>query len=593
MVKLLSIIQISVGFVNSESADGARKELSMEKSAIMHQSDSRFSFPVSATAAEIRLRTKRNDTIKSVVVLWNTGHKYYISRNETQMQVAYSDELFDYWVCRLDNGVPGYSYIFKITENDDTVWYYNESGIDSVLRVERAFEDNFTVNFPNEKDIVIPNKQFEGRVFYQIFPERFAKSSDKKDCSYIDMDWNTENPDNEHFAGGDLNGIREKLPYLKDLGIGAIYMTPIHQSISAHKYDIDDYFSVDKMFGDMDDLKQLVKAAHEMDIKIVLDMVFNHSSFYNAMFQDVVKNGKKSKYYDWYFVYGDKPTWKKGNYNTFCDVKMMPKLNTNNPEVQDYLCRVGEFYLRDCGVDGFRLDVAFDVSHDFWRLFKRRLKAINPEVFIIGEDWQNSESFLGNDQWDSVMNYPFLYACNRYLAEDRYTAKNFCDYLNSVLMRYKDGTNRMMLNLVDSHDTHRFFELLGHDKDLHLMTTAALMFYLGNPMIYYGDEIFMDGGRDPFNRKCMRWDSKEFQSAEHKTVRDLIALRKNDVLKFGDIKIFDKDGVAYIVRTYKDEKMTLALNHSGKDAKLSKTPILSRNCSDGLMHNNSFAIFNS
>ena len=152
------------------------------------------------------------------------------------------------------------------------------------------------------------------------------------------MDWNTDEPKNDKFAGGDLDGIREKLHYLKELGIGAIYMTPIHQSISAHKYDIDDYLSVDKMFGDLDSLKRLVDEAHKQDIKIVMDLVFNHSSFYNPIFQDVVKHGKASKYYDWYFVDGDKPTWEKGNYKTFCDVKMMPKLNTNNPATQQYLC---------------------------------------------------------------------------------------------------------------------------------------------------------------------------------------------------------------------------------------------------------------
>ena len=255
----------------------------------------------------------------------------------------------------------------------------------TVKNIREAFKDNFTVVFPNKDDIVVPNKQFEGRVFYQIFPERFARGADKSNTEYINMEWNTDEPTNDKFAGGDLDGIREKLPYLKKLGIGAVYMTPIHQSVSAHKYDIDDYFSVDKMFGDLNSLKTLVDEAHKLDIKIVMDLVFNHSSFYNVLFQDVVKHGRSSKYYDWYFVYGDKPSWDEGNYNTFCDVKMMPKLNTNNPEVQDYLCRVGEFYLKDYGVDGFRLDVAFDVSHKFWRVFKYRLQKVNPDVFIIGE----------------------------------------------------------------------------------------------------------------------------------------------------------------------------------------------------------------
>ncbi len=563
----------------------------MEKCAILHQSDSRFSFPVNDTKAQIRLRVKRNDTIKRVNVIWNTCHKFYLNQNVTQLKVKCSDELFDYYIGELDNGCPGYSYLFEIIDGDGTTYYYNESGIITVKNIREAFKDNFTVVFPNKDDIVVPNKQFEGRVFYQIFPERFARGADKSNTDYINMEWNTDEPTNDKFAGGDLDGIREKLPYLKKLGIGAVYMTPIHQSVSAHKYDIDDYFSVDKMFGDLNSLKALVDEAHKLDIKIVMDLVFNHSSFYNVLFQDVVKHGRSSKYYDWYFVYGDKPSWDEGNYNTFCDVKMMPKLNTNNPEVQDYLCRVGEFYLKDYGVDGFRLDVAFDVSHKFWRVFKYRLQKVNPDVFIIGEDWQNSESFLGNDQWDSVMNYPFLYACQRYFAEDRYNAQQFCDYLNMRLMSYKDGTNRMMLNLLDSHDIERFFNSVGFDKNAMLSAMACMMFYQGCPMLYYGDEIFMDGKQDPYNRKCMRWDSAEFNGAEHKVVLDLLAMRQRDILKKGDITVCTDGELATITRTLDGKQLTLAVNSSGKKQPLTGAPIYTFNCDGNTMLNNSFAVY--
>lgn len=563
----------------------------MNKHAIMHQSDSRFSYPVSGTKAQLRLRVQRGDTIKQVNVLWNTFHKYYLKRLTTAMEIRYSDELYDYYMCEIDNGCPGYCYIFEIIEDDGTAWYYNESGFSTVFRLGDFFKDNFVVVFPNRNDIVAPNKQFEGRLFYQIFPERFAKSSAKKDVSYITMDWNTDEPKNDVFAGGDLDGIREKLPYIKSLGVGALYLNPIHQSVSAHKYDIDDYFSVDKMFGDLNSLKMLVESAHKLDIKIVMDLVFNHSSFYNAMFQDVVKHGKKSKYYDWYYVYGDKPSWDKGNYNTFCDVKMMPKLNTNNPEVQQYLCSVGEFYLRDYAVDGYRLDVAQDVSHDFWRVFKARMRAINPDIFLIGENWQNSESFLGNDQWDSVMNYPFLYACQRFYAEGRYDAAGFSNYLNSLLMRYKDGTNRMMLNLLDSHDIERFYNTVGFDKKVFLLSLATLMFYQGNPMIYYGDEIFMDGKQDPYNRKCMRWDSPEYSSDEHKVARDLLAMRSDDVLIKGDIRIYENDGLVYIERSYDNRKLTLVLNHGESQHGLKVKPKYAFNCKDGVMLSNSFIIY--
>lgn len=562
----------------------------MEKSAVFHQSDSRYSYPVSATKAVIWLKTKKNDDIRGVRVIWNTQHYFYRERLAAEMSVARSDLLFDYYKAELDNGYPGYSYLFEITDGDGSLWYYNESGFDRQMRLTETFEDNFNVVFPNEKDIVYPNKRLDGRVFYQIFPERFSKSTHKADTSYINMDWDTDNPDNEHFAGGDLKGIEEKLPYLQELGIGGIYMTPIHPSISAHKYDVDDYLAIDKMFGTMEDLKSLVKSAHERDILIVLDLVYNHSSFLHPFFQDVVKKGRKSAYYGWYFVDGDKPEWDKLNYKTFCDVRMMPKLNTNNPEVQEYLTKVAEFYMQECGVDGFRLDVAFDVSHDFWRFFKARLRKLDPDVFLIGEDWQNSESFLGNDQWDSVMNYPFLYACQRYLAQNRYDGAQFCGFLNGVLMRYREGLNQNMLNLLDSHDIARFYTTLGEDVNRQLMAQAALLFYEGCPMLYYGDEVFMTGENDPFNRKPMKWNSPWYQSEEHALLKSLIALRKQEVLKRGDIRLYEEDGVVYMERRYAGKTLTLALNHTKENKPLKGTAVLSRRVEGDTMLPDSLAV---
>lgn len=561
----------------------------MEKSAILHQSESRFSFPLDDHRALVRLRTKREDTIAKISVIWNSGHRFWKEQKRTSMTLEYRDGLYDYYECILD-GQPGFSYLFEITDGDGQIWFYNESGFDTQFRLEDSFKDNFTTTYPNEKDIVKPNPAFEGRVFYQIFPERFARSANKTYTDYIDQDWDTEEPDNLKFMGGDLMGITEKLPYLKELGIGAIYMTPIHPSVSAHKYDIDDYFDVDKMFGSLEDLKTLVDTAHTMDIKIVMDLVFNHSSYYNPMFQDVVKNGRKSKYYDWYFVDGDKPDKDKLNYLTFADVWMMPKLNTNHPQVQEYLTSIGAFYMEKYHVDGFRLDVAFDVSHDFWRYFKTELKKIDPNVFIVGECWQNSESFLGNDQWDSVMNYPFLYACQRFIAGNRYTPADFADYLNGVLMRYKDGTNRMMLNLLDSHDIERFYNTVHFDKDLQLMAVAALMFYQGNPMIYYGDEIFMDGKNDPYNRKGMRWNSKEFGSEEHQMIRKLLALRQEPVLQKGDIRIFEKDGLVYFRRMLNGKEMYLVLNRSGEEKRLAGKWTLANRAENGIVKDKGFVV---
>ena len=195
-----------------------------------------------------------------------------------------------------------------------------------------------------------------------------------------------------------------------------------------------------------------------------------------------------------------------------------------------------------------------------------------------------------SDQWDSVMNYPFLYACQRYFAYKRYDAKAFADYLNNTLMRYKDGTNRNMLNLIDSHDIERFYNTVGLDNDLELMTIAALTFYLGSPMLYYGDEIFMEGKQDPYNRKAMRWNSPAFESVEFQTVKRLLNMRQNDVLRLGDISVWAVGDVAYIRRTYGGKSLTLALNYSGEDKIVCGKIVFGRNVSGNVMHNKSFAV---
>lgn len=563
----------------------------MEKSAVFHQSESIYSYPLNATAARIILRTKRGDSLHKLQVIWNTSHLFWRERSAEDMELFRSDALFDYYKLDMDNGNPPYSYLFSMEDEKGVTWYYNESGFDTRLHLTTTFEDNFVVNFPNERDIIYPNRAFEGRVFYQIFPERFCRGDHTKDDSYIDLPWDSAEPVNHRFAGGDLKGIENKLPYLKELGVGAIYLNPIHPSISAHKYDVDDYLAIDPMFGTMEDFKQLVQEAHKLDIKILMDLVFNHSGYYNPLFQDVVQKGKDSPYYDWYFVYGDKPGYEEGNYNTFCGVRMMPKLNTNNPEVQEYLTQVGEFYMRECAVDGFRLDVAFDVSHDFWRFFKNRLKKINPDVFILGEDWLNSDSFLGNDQWESVMHYPLMYACSRYLAEDRYDAQGFCDYLNGILMRYREGHNRNMVTLLDSHDTARFLTRLKGDKNRQLLALAILLFYQGCPMLYYGDEIFMEGENDPYCRKPMEWNSPLYSSLEHQLLRKLLAYRQEDTVQYGDIRLYESRGMACIERSYRGKKLTLCLNHSGGDVAIGEQTELSHRLEGSLLHNEGFALF--
>ena len=266
----------------------------------------------------------------------------------------------------------------------------------------------------------------------------------------------------------------------------------------------------------------------------------------------------------------------------------MPKFNTNNPEVQDYLINVAEYWMKDFHVDGYRLDVSEGVSHDFWIRFKLALRKINPEVLVIGENWLNSESFLGNHQFDGVMNYPFLSAVSGYLLRHS-NAHDTSLYLQQLLMRYKDGHNRMMLNILASHDIQRLINLV-HSKDLCLLGYAIMVFYLGYPMIYYGEEIFMDGGPDPDNRKGMRWDSKDFNDYLHETFKALLHLRSQEPLETGEISFADKNDLLIITRYNDQQIIKLYCNLSKAKVKIKGDAIIHNKFSNNTLSPDGFAV---
>lgn len=563
----------------------------MNKHAIEHLSDSRYCFAVGGLKYRIRLKTARDDNIEKIELLWNSWCSFYSKQKVTQMYLAHQDELFDYYEVEIENEEPGYAYVFKIYCDDGKVFFYSEYGISEDYDFSTCFLDEFLATFPNDVDTIKNKKGFNGRVIYQIFPERFARSQNKKNTSYINMDWDEEEVRNNRYMGGDINGIIEKLPYLKQLGVGAIYLCPVHPSPSAHKYDVNDYFDIDPMFGTKEDFAKLVEEAHKVDITIIMDMVFNHTCFYNDLMQDVCRKGKKSKYYDWYFIDGDKPDYKKRNYLTFADVAMMPKLNTNNPKVMEYFKKVVVFWAEKYHVDGFRLDVAFEVSHKFWRELKRALMEVNPDIIFYGEQWLNSESRLDNSEWDSVMNYPVRLVLIRYFNENK-TNKYLSDNLNRLLMRYKDPINHNMINLLDSHDTERFLTTLKGNRDFYLMAYAILMFYPGCPELYYGDEIFEEGKNDPYCRKGMKWNSSEYQKADYQLFVKLLHLREYQSLRDGEYRIHEKDNILFMKRYNNNEELVLAL-YKGDNEKQFKCDniILKHNYQDGKFLKSGFVVY--
>jgi cyclomaltodextrinase / maltogenic alpha-amylase / neopullulanase len=419
-------------------------------------------------------------------------------------------------------------------------------------------------------------------VFYQIFPDRFARSLTVPKPSLLDP-WGAT-PTWYGYQGGDLVGVLERLDYLCDLGVNAVYFTPIFQSASNHRYHTHDYEKVDPMLGGNDALRRLLDAAHARGLRVVLDGVFNHASRGFFQFHDILENGRNSAYLDWFTVKdldlplsaydADRPP----NYLAWWGLPALPKFNVQTPAVREFLLGIARRWI-DFGIDGWRLDVANEIDDDeFWREFRRRVRAGNPEAYLCGEVWVDASYWLQGDMWDAVMNYIFTRACIAFFigeavdeAELRRTslypvgppgAPAFQKAIEALLSLYHPNVTAVQMNLLSSHDMARFVTLARSDVSALRLATLFQMTYPGAPSIYYGDEIGLAGGHDPLNRGAFPWDSSVWDMALLHDVQRLIALRRSrPALRRGSYtSLLARDDVHVHLRQLGDESIVVALN---------------------------------
>jgi len=500
----------------------------------------------------------------------------------------------------------------------------------------------------------------KGAVWYQIFPERFHNGYAGNDPikervvdEHID-DWQIhpwtsawyklqeyEKQRSDKFFdvvfdrryGGDLIGVIEKLDYLKKLGIEIIYFNPIFEARSLHKYDASSYHHIDNNFGYNRDkdfkiietetndpatwtwtsadsvFLDLITKAHERDIKIVIDGVFNHCGPEFWAFQDVVKKQQKSRYSDWFDVISwDDPATPDTNefdYKGWWGFKGLPEFKEDEngfiAPVKEYFFNITRRWMdpngdgdTSDGVDGWRLDVALDVNPKFWEEWNAFVKSINPSAITVGEIWEDAAVWIEEERFDAVMNYPFAYPVIQFFInqEKRISVSEFDEELARVRALYPHDTNLIMMNLIGSHDTDRFASMIKNpdleydrmrslrdnpeydptaptktDREIQKLITLFQMTYIGAPMIYYGDEAGMWGDDDPSDRKPMVWPELEYEDEVYTTVRPditkrdevafnrelfdyyqkLIAMRKNTpALQLGDFKTELVDDPNYI-----------------------------------------------
>lgn len=530
----------------------------MNLEAINHIQKSSYSYAYKEDELHIRLRTARNDALKAELVY---GIKYdWMNYRTVPMTKILTDNLYDYYQVNLTLTDTRIGYYFKITGREECLCY-TEGGFLEEFPDDMAYCYFFQYPYINGNDVHKIPSWMKDSVFYQIFVERFCNGNEENSPEGV-VPWDSE-PEPKSFFGGDLAGILKKLDYLQELGVNGLYLTPIFESPSNHKYDTVNYLEIDRYFGDKEVFKQLVGKAHEKGIRIILDAVFNHCSELFPPFMDVKEKGEDSLYKDWFFIESFPLSKSPLNYRTFGYISYMPKLNTSHPEVKEYLLGAVRYWMEEFDIDGWRLDVSDEIDHCFWREFRSTVKGIKEDAVIIGENWHNAYPWLMGDQFDSVMNYSVTKLCTDYFAKGEIGAKEFEEGLSSLLVRYSDQVNEAMLNLLDSHDTERFLHTSKGNTELLKNAAAFLFAYKGIPCTYYGTEIGMTGAYDPGCRRGFDWNRDNWDQGLYEFYKKLIALRKDEkALGYGDISFHSRDGLFIMKRSCDRECIYVVINNT-------------------------------
>lgn len=528
----------------------------MQFSAIEHRSTDNFCYPLNEN--ELMIGIKTGSDISRMFIIYGDPFDGSVTPagwawEGKRQEITRKKELpyHTWWQVTVMLPYGRCKYCFELHGQDEgDVRYCLENGFytaDELVTLRRI-----TGNFPGfefpwldgAECVRVPD-WVPHTVWYQIFPDRFCRDTASQKPNALPWPAAEDAVTNNEHYGGTLRGIIEKLGYLADLNITGLYLNPVNVSPSVHKYDTSDYLNIDPAFGSADDLHTLVKEAHARGIKVMLDGVFNHCGWDFALWQDVVRNGKASPYFDWFIVKewpfetvaepeceaaASRPSGtngKSGRYSVFAYVDTMPKLNTNNPAVVDYLLNVCETWVRSYDIDGLRLDVANELSHTFCRQLYRRMRSLKKGFYLLGEIWRSALPWLRGGELDSVMNYPLALCFWKFFYDKTLPALTLEQDINAVFTAYPEPVTVGLFNLLDSHDTPRLFTRNGGDVSAVWQQYALLLSLPGSPCIYYGSEVLLAGGNDPDCRRCMPWQAIE--AGEYvepmSMMRQLIALR--------------------------------------------------------------------
>ncbi|MGL4589860.1 MAG: glycoside hydrolase family 13 protein [Mycoplasmatales bacterium] len=540
-----------------------------------HFAQSPYVFQLSNEVVELRLRVPASEVLQ---VLVKYGDTYLIEQpadvSQAELGMIGTDGRHDWYSQQLSTQFKRLSYYFVVTTTDKKQIIVNEKGVYYCSEManyqpNQLYVFNFPYMFKGNK-FVVPS-WVEKTVWYQIFPDRFKRKGNYRSK----LKWHQGDVNNEQVYGGNLEGIISELDYLEELGITGIYFTPLFKAGTSHKYDTEDYFEIDPDFGTLDDFKRLVLEAHKRGIRVMLDGVFNHLSRKHPFFLDVLANKEKSQYYDWFYLLDQEQAHLAADhtyesyrdvyyYETFAFEPLMPKLNTENPEVIDYFKKVVSFWTK-LGIDAWRLDVAYELSHKFVRELRQEIHQHNPECYFIGEVWHQAQTWFRGDEFDAVMNYSYTNPIVDYFAKEQTNISDLTNRLMQVEMLYDSNVCANAFNVVDTHDTSRLLFMCNEDKNRLRFLITFLFAQKGCPCIYYGTEIGMTGDGADFlnNRKLMVWEKANQDLELFEFYKQLINFRKENAIELNRSKLeIISEKPLMFTTTSKRKKINYILNNT-------------------------------
>ncbi|MCM1161439.1 MAG: glycoside hydrolase family 13 protein [Roseburia sp.] len=514
----------------------------IDKRAVLHIPLSQYAFAESEYGLTIRLRVKKGDLSECFLFYADrVCKKTPVEFTELQMYVCGKDEYFEYYEARVESPYNRICYYFQLVKGKEWTYYYADRftrqladfSLDGHIVDGRSAYYQYPFILRNE----IPDvpEWFKSARVYNIFPDSFASGKRvlEKGVREVCLE---DGRICRAKHGGTIKGITENIDYIQEMGFTCIYLNPIFAGGEYHKYDVLDYYHVDPCMGTEEDFRELVEKLHERGMKIIIDGVFNHCSWEFFAFADVVEKGRNSRYCKWFYklefpVKKPKTQEEIPGYACFAYERKMPKLNTTEKEVQMYFADVGAYWIREYHVDGWRLDVANEIDRNFWRRFRAAVKKENPHAVLIGEVWENAETWLRGDAFDSVMNYEFCRICKEYLAAEKPDALKTSYQFEQMRLRYPTNIVNGQMNLLDSHDIPRFLSLCRGNIARWKLGCILLMLMPGVPSLFYGDEQEIRGITEAEYRQPMKWEERGSQCgfiAKLNQIRELCIDSKTD-----------------------------------------------------------------